>query len=103
LIDVKHKLVVFYIINRDSSIGIATDYTLDSQGSIPERGMKSFSSPASRPAPGPPYPNDNGGGGSFPVGKAAGREADHSPPSSAEVKNNGVIPPLLYTSSWCGA
>jgi hypothetical protein len=25
--------------------------------------------------------------GLFPVAKAAGREADHSPPSSAEVKN----------------
>jgi hypothetical protein len=24
-----------------------------------------------------------------------GRDADHSPPSSAEVKNGGVIPPLL--------
>jgi hypothetical protein len=31
------------------------------------------------------YPMDTRG--SFPVGKAAGREADHSPPSRAEVKN----------------
>jgi hypothetical protein len=31
---------------------------------------------------------------SFPGDKAAGREADHSPPSSAEVKNGGAIPPL---------
>jgi hypothetical protein len=30
-------------------------------------------------------------------------EADHSPSSSAEVKNGGTIPPLLHTSSWCGA
>jgi hypothetical protein len=28
-----------------------------------------------------------------------GREADHSPPSSAEVKNGGAIPPLPHTSS----
>jgi hypothetical protein len=31
------------------------------------------------------------------------READHSPPSSAEVKNGGSIPPLPHTSSWRGA
>jgi hypothetical protein len=27
-------------------------------------------------------------------------EADHSPPSAAEVKNDGAIPPLLHTHSW---
>jgi hypothetical protein len=32
-----------------------------------------------------------------------GREADHSPPSSAEVKNGGAVPPLLHMSSWHGA
>jgi hypothetical protein len=31
--------------------------------------------------------------------KRPGREADHSPPSSAEVKNGGVILPLPHTSS----
>jgi hypothetical protein len=31
------------------------------------------------------------------------READHSPWSSAEVKNGGAIPPLPHMSSWCGA
>jgi hypothetical protein len=30
------------------------------------------------------------------------READHSPPSSAEVKNGGAITPLPHTSSWRG-
>jgi hypothetical protein len=30
-------------------------------------------------------------------------EADHSSPSSAEVKNGGTIPPLPHTSSWRGA
>jgi hypothetical protein len=34
--------------------------------------------------------------------KRPGHEADHSPPSSAEVKN-GVIFPLPNTSSWHGA
>jgi hypothetical protein len=43
------------------------------------------SSPCVQPALGP-YPM--GTGGSFPGGKARpGRDADHSPPSSAEVKN----------------
>jgi hypothetical protein len=32
--------------------------------------------------------------------KLQGREADHSPPSSAEVKEGGAIPPLLHMSSW---
>jgi hypothetical protein len=32
--------------------------------------------------------------------KRPGREADHSPPSSAEVKNGGAIPPLLRMPSW---
>ena len=30
----------------------------------------------------------------------AGREAGHSPPSSAQVKLGGVAPPLPYTPSW---
>jgi hypothetical protein len=30
-------------------------------------------------------------------------EADHSPPSGAEVKNGWTIPPLTHTSSWRGA
>jgi hypothetical protein len=35
-----------------------------------------------------------GAGGSFLGGKSAGREADHSAPSSAEVKKGGAIPLL---------
>jgi hypothetical protein len=34
--------------------------------------------------------------------KLLGRESDHSP-SSAEVTNDGPIPPLSHTSSWDGA
>jgi hypothetical protein len=30
-------------------------------------------------------------------------EANHSPPSSAEIKNDGTIHPLPHTSSWRGA
>jgi hypothetical protein len=35
--------------------------------------------------------------------KWQGREADHSPPPSAEVKNGGAIPPLPHTPSWHSA
>jgi hypothetical protein len=35
--------------------------------------------------------------------KRPGREADHSPPSSAKDKNDGAIPPLLHMSSWHSA
>jgi hypothetical protein len=35
--------------------------------------------------------------------KRPGREADHSSPSSAEVKNGGAIPPLPPMSSWHSA
>jgi hypothetical protein len=35
--------------------------------------------------------------------KMPGREADNSPPFSAEVKNVGAVLPLPHTSSWSGA
>jgi hypothetical protein len=35
--------------------------------------------------------------------KWPGREADCSPPTSAEVENGGAIPPLTHTFSWRGA
>jgi hypothetical protein len=45
-----------------------------------------------------------GTGGSYPGVKRQGREADHSPPTSAEVKKMcGSIHPLPHTSSWHNA
>jgi hypothetical protein len=35
--------------------------------------------------------------------KQEGHEANHSPPSNAEAKNGGAIPPLPHMPSWCGA
>jgi hypothetical protein len=77
--------------SRDSSVGIALGYVLDDRGSrvrFPV-GAGNFSlhhlvqnGPGAHPDS---YAVDTGG--SFPGGKAAGREADHSSPSSAEVKN----------------
>jgi hypothetical protein len=42
-------------------------------------------------------------GAVLPGVKQQGHEADHSPPSSAKVKNRGAVPSLLHTSSWRGA
>jgi hypothetical protein len=53
---------------------------------------------ANYPAPYPKVP-----GAVSPDIKRPGREAIHSPTSSAEVKNGGAIPPLPLTSSWRGA
>jgi hypothetical protein len=71
--------------SRDSSVGIATGYGMDDQGSIPGKGKRFFSSPQ------------------CPHRLRPGRETDHSPPISAEVENSGPIPPLPHASSWHGA
>jgi hypothetical protein len=55
----------------------------------------------SRPALGPTQPPIQWEPGAFSPGvQWPRREADHSPSSSAEVKNGGAIPPLPGTSSW---
>jgi hypothetical protein len=83
-------------------VGIATGYRPDNPGSSPGR-IVLFST-ESRPALGP-------NPASCPMVQRApslgvklqGREADHSSPSSVEVKNSGTKSPLPHTSSWCGA
>jgi hypothetical protein len=75
--------------SRDSSVCVATVYGFDSQHTK----IVLFST-ASRPALGPTQPPS-------PLVPAAlsrginrqGREADHTPPSSGEIKNSGTIPP----------
>jgi hypothetical protein len=65
-----------------SSVNIVPDYRLDNRSSIPGRGCVQTSSEAN-PAY---YPI--GTGGPFPrVEAQPGRDTDHSPPSSAVVKN----------------
>jgi hypothetical protein len=83
-----------------SPVGIATSYGLDGPGSIPGS-VRFFSSPQ-RPDRlwGPPSLLSNGYRGSFPGVKRQRREADQSPPSSAEVKKGGAIHPLPHMSSW---
>jgi hypothetical protein len=81
----------------DSSVGIVMGRMLEARGSIPGRG-KTFSifhsvqtnseaHPASCPM---------GTGGLSLKVKRPGREANHSPPSGAEVKNDSPIPLLSH-------
>jgi hypothetical protein len=83
--------------SRDSSVGIRTGYGLDSWGSIPGRGKFSLFSIVSRLALGPTQPPIQWVLGTLSPGvKRPGRQADHSPPSSAKVKNGGATPPLPH-------
>jgi hypothetical protein len=68
---------------------IVSDYGRDDRGSSPDRGRGFFFKPLRLDQLcGPPSLLSNGYWGSFPGGKARpGRDADHSPPSSAEVAN----------------
>jgi hypothetical protein len=65
-----------------------SDYGLDDRGSIPDRGRGFSSSLCVQTGSGAhPASYLMGTGGPFPWGEARpGRDADHSPPSSAEVK-----------------
>jgi hypothetical protein len=87
----------------NSSVGIATSYGMGGLDSIPNS-AEFFSSPQ-RPDRqwGPPSLLSNGYRWLFSRWlKRPGCEADHSPPSRAEVKNAGTITPLPFTSSWLG-
>jgi hypothetical protein len=92
--------------SSDSSVGIALGYGLDDRGSrvrfparagnfsLHHRVQNCFGAH-------PTYPM--GTRVSFPGVKRSGREDDHSPPSSAEVKVRGGIPPLPQHAfmAWC--
>jgi hypothetical protein len=76
--------------SRGSSVSTVSDHGMDERGLIPDKRRWFFLSPL-RPDRlwRPPSLLSNGyRGGPFPGGKAwPGRDADHSPPSSTEVKN----------------
>jgi hypothetical protein len=87
--------------HNHSSVGIARSYGLDGRGSIPGRGMIFLFSIASIPGLRPTQPPTQLVPGTLSPGvKRPGREADHLPPSSVDVKNGGAVPPLPHTSSW---
>jgi hypothetical protein len=73
---------------------------MDGPGSIPGKGKIFLFSTASKRALRPTHaPIQWAQGNLSPEVKRAGREAGHSPPTSAEVKNGGAIPPLPHMSS----
>jgi hypothetical protein len=71
-----------------------------SAGSIPGRGKKFFFTPQHPDRLWSPRSLLSNGMGALSQGiKQPKREADHSAPSSADVKNGGAIPPLTHMSS----
>jgi hypothetical protein len=91
--------------SRNSPVGIATGYGLNGPRFDSRQGVWNFLySTVSGAAPGHIQSHIQWVGGAVFLGvKRTGREADHSSPSSAGVKNAGAIPPLPNTSSWRGA
>jgi hypothetical protein len=77
------------------SVGIVTDYGLNGRGSIPYR-VEIFVSFPLHPGGfwGPPSLQSDYYRGFFSRG-----EADHSVPSTAEVKNGGAVPSLSHMST----
>jgi hypothetical protein len=90
--------------SRDSAVGIATGYGLDDRGvgiRVPMGGSKNFYfSMSSTPALGPTQPPMQWVPGALsPRVKRAGRETDHSPSTSGEVKKTWVYtstPPYIF-------
>jgi hypothetical protein len=92
--------------SRDSTVGIATSYWLDDRGvGVPSPGgVKNFLfSTSFRPDVGSKPPIQCVPGTLSPGVKLPRHEADHSPPTSAEVKKTWSIHPLPYTPSWRSA
>jgi hypothetical protein len=94
------KTIVRIINNRVTSVGVAEGYRLDCQGYISSRGGIFLFSTVSIPPLGPTQPPIQWVPGTVFLGiKRLGREANHLPPSNAEVKIGGPIP-LLPTMHW---
>jgi hypothetical protein len=98
-----HADCVSAVGSRDGSVSIETRLRAGLRGSIPSSSREFFSS-APRPNRllGPFSLLSNGYQGFFTRGKAAGREADHAPPCSAEVKtawSYSSAPQCVFTAS----
>jgi hypothetical protein len=92
--------------SRDSSAGIATRLALDTGIGVQFQAevRDFFFSITFTPAPGLIQSAIQWAPGAVsPEVKRQGREAEHSPPSSVEVKNGGAIPRLPHISSWSHA
>jgi hypothetical protein len=97
-------LLISYL-NRDSSVILALGYGLDDRGFGSRQGLGTFLfTTASRPALGPIQPPVQWVPGALSLGvKQPSSETDHSPPSSAEVKNAWSYTSTLTTPSRRGA
>jgi hypothetical protein len=89
--------------SRDSSVDIEKSYRLDGRRSIPDRVKVFFSSQGLTGSVAHPASIQWVSEAVFPRVKLPRHDADRSRPSSTEVKNGGVIPPLSHMSSWRGA
>jgi hypothetical protein len=97
-------LFLMILRSRNSSVGTATGYELDGRGSIAGGGKIVLFSAAPIPALAPTQsPIQWILGALSQEVKRQEREADHSPPSSADVKNDGAISALPHAPSWHGA
>jgi hypothetical protein len=75
-------------------VDIAIGYELDGLGSIPGSALFFYSPLRPDRYLGPPSLSSNRYRGSFVGVKWPESDVEHSPPSSAEAKNGGAIPPL---------
>jgi hypothetical protein len=81
----------------DPAVDIPTGKWLDGEGSITGKGKTFLQSVQARHGAHPhSYPMRSGGALSSGANRQE-READHTPPSSEEVKNSVAITPLSYT------
>jgi hypothetical protein len=81
-------------------VGVETSYGLENRGSIPCMVKILLFSVNSRPAVGPTQSIIQKVPGALSPGlKRAGRETEHSPLSSVEIKKGGAMPPLPHMSS----
>jgi hypothetical protein len=94
--------MIYTIVNksRDSSISMATVYGLDGRDWIANKDKRFSLLHSVQAGPGAHQPSYSRGTGElFPSGvRRQGHEANQSPPSSSEVKNDRTIPQLPPTS-----
>jgi hypothetical protein len=90
----------YWCMSRDSLVNISTGYGAGRSRFDSLEGRKFFYSPQRSHCPWGPWSLRLVLGAVSLGVKRPRREADHSSPSSAEVKNGGDIPPLPNTYSW---
>jgi hypothetical protein len=84
-----------YQCNKLKTVCTAMGNELDGRGSIPGKGKSFLFYTKQKSTLEPTQPLSHWVPRAFPLGvKRQGRKADYSPPSSAEIKSVGFIPPL---------